>query len=125
VRTAASSLLTSLGYRVLEANDGPSALRLIDEEPGIDLVLSDVVMPGGMKGPDVGRHALERRPGIKLLYMSGYADDPNIREGAFEPYAELISKPFHSETLAAKVRSVLDTRKAPRRRSARRGKAGA
>jgi len=124
VRIAAASLLSSLGYRVLQASDGPSALQLIDEELGIDLMLSDVVMPGGLKGPDLARRALERRPEIKLLYMSGYADDPSFREGIFEPHAELISKPFQSETLAAKVRRTLDTRKAPRRRTSRRRKAG-
>jgi PAS domain S-box-containing protein len=120
VRLAAASLLSSLGYQVLQAGDGPSALKIIDERVDIDLMVSDIVMPGGMKGPEVARYALQRYPQIKLLYMSGYADDPTIREGVFDPDAELIGKPFHSEELAAKVRQVLDTRKAPRRRTARR-----
>jgi CheY-like chemotaxis protein len=120
VRTAAVSLLESLGYRVLQANDGPSALELVDEHLDIDLVLSDVVMPGGMKGPDLARHVLKRRPDVKLLYMSGYADDASFRDGTFDPYAELISKPFQSEELARKVREVLGTRKSPRRKTVRR-----
>ena len=115
VRIATVSLLASLGYRVLQASDGPSALELLDDHLDIDLLLSDIVMPGGMKGPDLARRALEQCPQIKLLYMSGYADDPNFREGSFEPYAESITKPFHSDQLAAKVREVLDTRKASRR----------
>jgi CheY-like chemotaxis protein len=122
VRATAVSLLESLGYRVLQANDGPSALKLVDEHLDIDLVLSDVVMPGGMKGPDLARHVLKRRPDVKLLYMSGYADDAGFRDGAFEPYAELISKPFQSEELARKLREVLGTRKSPRRKTVRRSK---
>ena len=122
VRATAVSLLESLGYRVLQANDGPSALELVDEHLDIDLVLSDVVMPGGMKGPDLARHVLKRRPDVKLLYMSGYADDASFRDGAFEPYAELISKPFQSEELARKVREVLGTHKPPRRKTVRRNK---
>jgi nitrogen-specific signal transduction histidine kinase/ActR/RegA family two-component response regulator len=122
VRTAAVSLLESLGYRVLQAHDGPSALKLVDEHLDIDLVLTDVVMPGGMKGPDLARHVLKRRPDVKLLYMSGYADDAGFRDGVFEPYAELIGKPFQSEELARQVRKVLETRKSPRRKTVRRNK---
>jgi PAS domain S-box-containing protein len=123
VRSAAAALLKSLGYRVLQACDGPSALQLIDEHSGIDLILSDIVMPGGMKGPDLARRALELRPQVKLLYMSGYADDPSIRDGVFEPYAEVVGKPFHSDRLATKVREALDTPKVPRRGKTRRSRA--
>ncbi len=123
LRSATASLLKSLGYRVLQAHDGPSALQQIDKHLAIDLMLSDIVMPGGMKGPDLARRALELRPRLKLLYMTGYADDPRFREGLVEPHGELISKPFHSEALAAKVRTVLDTRKAPRRSTTRRSRA--
>jgi PAS domain S-box-containing protein len=124
VRTATSSLLESLGYRVLQADDGRSALELADKHLEIDLVLSDVIMPGGMKGPDLARHLLKRRPNLKLLYMSGYADDANFRDGTFEPYAALITKPFRSEELARRVREVLGTRKFPRRKTLRRAKLG-
>jgi len=122
VRTATASLLESLGYRVLQADDGRAALELAEAHLEIDLVLTDVIMPGGMKGPDLARRLLERRPNLKLLYMSGYADDPNFRGGAFEPYAELIAKPFRSEELARRVREVLGTRKFPRRKTFRRAK---
>lgn len=120
VRTAATSLLESLGYCVLQAHDGPSALKVVEEHVEIDLLLTDVVMPGGMKGPDLAQRVLELRPHVKLVYMTGYADHAGFRDGAFEPFAEVIGKPFHSEDLASKVREVLDRRKLPRRKPARR-----
>jgi signal transduction histidine kinase len=108
VRTLIRRILKSHGYRVLEAVDGPAAIKQSEGESGrIHLLLTDVVMPG-MSGRVLAEHLKLVRPDMKILYMSGYTDDQVIMRGVIDsPYA-FIQKPFRSESLALKVRTVLD-----------------
>ncbi|MFQ5993688.1 MAG: PAS domain S-box protein [Acidiferrobacterales bacterium] len=108
VRQTAAALLEDLGYRVFEAQDGPTALGMLDTHPNIDLLFTDVIMPGGMKGPDLAREVRKRRPGMKVLYTSGYTDTAVVRNGQLE-FGTLLSKPFQKLELASKVREVLDS----------------
>ncbi len=108
VREIAIALLEDRGYRVLEAEDGPAALKLLDDHPDIDLLLTDVVMPGGMGGPALAREVLKRRPGIKVLYTSGYTENAIIHRGVLDEGVEIIGKPYQTDELARKVRRVLD-----------------
>ena len=108
VRSLVVKLLNDLGYAVLEAHDGPSARELWQSETRIDLLLSDVILPGGMAGPDIAAAALIHRPELKILYMSGYTDDAIVHHGRLDPDIELIQKPFVKTALARRVRLILD-----------------
>jgi PAS domain S-box-containing protein len=108
VRALARRVLSAHGYTVLEAGDGLEGLRLGLEHDGhIDLLLSDVVMPG-MGGPELARRVLASRPALPRLFMSGYTDDVQT-DGDLGEGSWFIAKPFAPEALARKVREVLDS----------------
>jgi CheY-like chemotaxis protein len=108
VRTYSVEVLRELGYRVVEAHDGPSALRLLERQARVDLLFSDVVLPGGMTGAQVAAKAKDLRPGLKVLFTTGYARNAIIHHGRLDKGVQLITKPFSSSDLAAKIRDVLD-----------------
>jgi CheY-like chemotaxis protein len=109
VRAVARGILKRQGYRIVEARNGGEALLLCEKHPGaIDLLLSDVVMPQ-MSGPELAQRLAAVRPTMKILCMSGYTDDAVVRHGALEAGIAFIQKPFTPETLARKVREVLDS----------------
>lgn len=97
--------LEDLGYRVLAAEHGPQALERMQETPDIDLLFSDIVMPGGISGTELARQARKQRPDLHVLLTSGYADDAI----ALEKGLPIIRKPYSSSALARKIREVLDT----------------
>ena len=108
VRTYSVETLRELGYRVLEAHDGPSALRLLERQPRVDLLFTDVVLPAGMTGAQVAAQARALRPNLKVLFTTGYARNAIIHHGRLDQGVQLITKPFSFSELAAKVRDVLD-----------------
>jgi two-component system cell cycle sensor histidine kinase/response regulator CckA len=111
VRTWVSRCLRGLGYRVVEASEAGEALRLIaEEERPIELVVSDMVMPG-MDGGQLRNRLVELRPGLPVLIMSGFAREELVRQGRLDAQAFLLPKPFGPEALASKVRELLDGRK--------------
>jgi signal transduction histidine kinase len=110
VRSSVVEILGELGYRVIEARDGLSALRQLDAYLETRLLLTDVGLPGGMNGRQLADEALRRRPGLKVLFASGYARNAIVHHGRLDPGVELIMKPFTYAELAAKVRRVLDAR---------------
>jgi signal transduction histidine kinase len=108
VREVTVAILRDLGYRVLAATDGPDALRVFGENGAkVDLLLVDVVLPGGMKGDEVVRRLAEVRPGFGTLYMSGYTEDPVVHHDCLDGSAQLIGKPFQRQQLARKVAETL------------------
>jgi len=107
VRDYTVGIVRELGYRVIEAKDGPSALRLFSERPDISLLLTDVVMPK-MSGSELAASARQRHPGLKVLYTSGYTRDAIMQDGKLEPGVHLLPKPFTYTMLANKLRDVLD-----------------
>jgi CheY-like chemotaxis protein len=108
VRGLACRILERQGYRVIPAQHGRDAMEIATKEAGqIDLVLTDVVMPG-MNGRGLVERLSGIRPAIKSLYMSGYTDDDIIRRGFIEPSKSFLQKPFTSEALLQTVRKVLD-----------------
>jgi len=108
VRKLILDVLTSRGYKVLEATRGEEALRLVRQHRGdIHLVLVDVVMPE-MSGPDVVRQITALRPKIRVLYMSGYTDEAIVHHGILESSVAFLQKPFLPDELARRVREVLD-----------------
>ncbi len=108
VRAFASEALRDLGYRVAEASSGKAALSILDSAHDLNLMLTDVVMPGEYNGRELADEALRRRPGLKVLYMTGYSRDAITWRGRLEPGIHLLAKPFSQEELAAKVRKRLD-----------------
>lgn len=108
VRSHSVSSLRELGYFVIEAQDGPSAMRLLERPTRIDLLFTDVVLPSGMTGAHVAQKARALRPEIKVLFTTGYARDAIIHHGRLDKGVQLITKPFSFTGLAAKVRDVLD-----------------
>jgi PAS domain S-box-containing protein len=114
VRKYAAAALRAYGYQVIQAANADEALLLCEREAErIDLVLTDVVMPN-LSGPELANRLEKRWPGIKVLFMSGYADDAVMHHGVLEEGTESIPKPFSPDQLAIKVREVMG---APKRRA--------
>jgi CheY-like chemotaxis protein len=107
VRSYSADILRDLGYRAIEAPDGPAALRLLDAESAIRLLFTDVGLPGGLDGRQLADEAKRRRPEIKVLFTTGYARNAIVHQGRLDPGVELIVKPFTASSLAAKIRQVL------------------
>ena len=108
VRAIARTILSRQGYTVLEAEGGITALHILTAHGGsIDLLLTDVIMPV-IGGQELARQVLAIRPGVRVLFASGYTDDVLIQQGVLQPGAEWIQKPFTRESLLQKVRAVLD-----------------
>lgn len=109
LREMAREYLESVGYTVLEAASGKEAFREAKEFAGhIDLLLTDVVMPE-MSGPELARAVVALRPGLKVIFTSGYTDDAIEREGVLDPAVTFIQKPYRPKALACKIREVLDS----------------
>jgi len=107
VRLMAHDMLTAAGYRVLNAENGPSALECLKYRNDIELLFTDVIMPGGMNGPQLVQKALEIRPGLKVLYTSGYTENAIIDQGQLNPGVQLLNKPYRQADLLEKIRLVL------------------
>jgi PAS domain S-box-containing protein len=104
------AVLNNLGYRVLKARDAASAFTVIESGIRVDLLFTDVVMPGPMKSPELARKARERQPDIAVIFTSGYTDNAIVHGGRLDPGVELLSKPYTLDSLARKVRQVLSSR---------------
>ena len=101
-------MLSDLGYSVLTAANPAAALDFIDRGHNVDLLFTDIVMPGGMNGRQLADEVVRRRPGLKVLFTTGYTRNAIVHHGRLDPGVQLISKPFSFEQLGTKVRSLLD-----------------
>ena len=107
VRSTVVDLFSDLGYRVLKARDALSALTIVESGVPIDLVFTDVVMPGPLRSPDLARQARIRLPRVAVLFTSGYTENAIVHGGRLDQGIALLSKPYTREALARKVRQVL------------------
>ncbi len=107
VRRTVVETLEGLGYNVLRAADAGAALAIIDSGAHVDLLFTDVVMPGPLKAPELVRAATARRPGLKVLFTSGYTENAIMHRGRLDDGVELLSKPYAREDLARKLRFLL------------------
>jgi CheY-like chemotaxis protein len=105
VRATVVELLTDLGYKVLRATDAQTGLAVIDSGVPIDLLFTDVVMPGPLRSPELARKAKERLPHIAVLFTSGYTDNAIVRNGMLGESASFLQKPFTPAELLRKVRA--------------------
>ncbi len=108
VRMLILEVLEEAGYACLEADDGPAGLAILEAQPHIDLLITDVGLPGGMNGRQVADAARTANPDLKVLFVTGYAENAAVREGRLEPGMEVITKPFALAALAAKVREMIE-----------------
>jgi signal transduction histidine kinase len=109
VRAYSVEVLRELGYEVIEAADGPAALDLLrNTATRVDLLFTDVVLPGGMSGADLAREAARIRPELKTLFTTGYARNAIVHHGRLDAGVQLITKPFSYADLAARIRDILD-----------------
>lgn len=111
VRETVVSMLTDLGYRVLKAKDASAALIIIESGVPIDLLFTDVVMPGPLKSAEMARQARERMPELAVLFTSGYTENSIVHGGKLDIGVELLSKPYSREAMARKIRHVLNNAK--------------
>jgi len=107
VREFAKLQLTSLGYVVLDAANGLDALEILNRNKDVNLLFTDIVMPGGLNGRELARRACEINPGLKVLYCSGYAEQATLRRGLLEKDMQLLNKPYSRLGLATRIRGVL------------------
>ena len=99
--------IQSLGYTTLEASNASEALRIVDDAVEIDLLFTDVIMPGAMNGRQLVEEALRRRPGLKTLYTSGYTENAIVHHGRLDTGVLLLAKPYRKSELARMIRLAL------------------
>jgi signal transduction histidine kinase/CheY-like chemotaxis protein len=107
VRQYAKSALEELGYKVLVSHDGAGALRIVNNGTHIDLLFTDIVLPGGMNGRQLSNEVLKTRPGLAVLFTTGYTPNAIIHHGRLDPDVQLLSKPYTRDDLSRKIRRVL------------------
>lgn len=100
--------LADLGYHVTGATNGAKAIEILKSDAKIDLLFTDVVMPGGMNGRQLSEAAAKLRPGLKVLFTSGYTENAIVHQGRLDRGVQLLSKPYRREELTAKIRKVMD-----------------
>jgi len=112
VRAHTCNIIAELGYSVLQAPDGKTALALLEQNPQIQLLFTDVGLPGGINGRELAENARKKRKDLKILFTTGYARNAIVHEGRLDPGVSLITKPFAFAALSEKLRDLLDSRAA-------------
>jgi PAS domain S-box-containing protein len=113
VRATVTEMLSDLGYNVLTAKDAASALPILESGAKIDLLFTDVVMPGPLRSPELARKAKDRMPSLAILFTSGYTENAIVHGGRLDAGVNLLTKPYSRQLLASRVRRALDQRLAP------------
>ncbi len=108
VRMVAVEILEELGYDVLEAGDGPTAVKVFESRPDIELLVTDVGLPNGMNGRQLADAVRTTRPDLKVLFITGYAENAVLNHGHLEPGMQVMTKPFASDALGHRVRELID-----------------
>ena len=107
VRMLIGDVLRDLGYELIEAADGAEALHVLQSKRSIDLLVSDVGLPGGMNGRQLADAARAQRPQLKVLFITGHAENTLLGNGVLDPDMQVLAKPFALDALAAKVRAMM------------------
>ena len=109
VRMLVTDVLGDLGYQALEAEDGASGLKILQSHARVDLLITDVGLPNGMNGRQVADAARVLRPGLKVLFITGYAENAAVGNGHLDPGMAVLTKPFAMDDLAAKIRTLIES----------------
>jgi CheY-like chemotaxis protein len=115
VRDYATRVLEELGYHVIGTADAREALELLAKHPEIDLLFTDVVLPGAVTGRVLADKAKAMRPGLPVLFTTGYTRNAIVHQGRLDPDVHLLNKPYTQQELARKVRELLDAAQLPQR----------
>ncbi len=107
VRLLIKDVLEELGYASLEAEDGPAGLKILQSGQRLDLLVTDVGLPGGMNGRQLAEAALLTRPALKILFITGYAESTVLGAGNLKPGMHIVTKPFALETLARRIKDII------------------
>ncbi len=107
VRMLVADVLEEFGYHAIEAADGSSGLRIMQSDARIDLLVTDVGLPGGMNGRQMADAGRVTRPALKVLFITGYAENAVISHGHLEPGMHLLTKPFTMEMLGSRIRDLI------------------
>jgi CheY-like chemotaxis protein len=107
IRMLVAEVLQELGYAAIEAADGAAALRVLRSGSRIDLLITDVGLPGGMNGRQVADAGRQARPGLNVLFITGYAENAAIGNGHLEPGMHVLTKPFAMEVLATRIKAII------------------
>jgi PAS domain S-box-containing protein len=110
VRMLVTEVLQDLGYVAIEAGDGPAGLKIVQSGQRIDLLITDVGLPGGMNGRQVADAARALRPALKVLFITGYAENAVVGNGHLDPGMHIMTKPFTLDALASRIRSLIEQR---------------
>ena len=110
VRMLVTEVLEELGYAAIEAADGASGLKVLQSDVRIDLLITDVGLPGGMNGRQMADAARADRPELKVLFITGYAENAAIGNGHLEPGMHVLTKPFAMDTLASRIEFLIVSR---------------
>jgi CheY-like chemotaxis protein len=102
-----TEILEELGYGALEAADGPSGMKILNSDARIDLLITDVGLPNGMNGRQLADAAREVRAGLKVLFVTGYAENALLNHGHLTHGMQVVTKPFTMDALATRIRSLL------------------
>jgi len=108
IRMLLADVLNGQGYTVIEAEEGATALRILQSDARVDLLITDVGLPGGMNGRQLADAARMTRPDLKVLFITGYAENAIIGNAQLAPGMQLLTKPFVIEDLAGRIRSMID-----------------
>jgi signal transduction histidine kinase len=109
VRTLISEVLQDAGYKTIEADDGPAGMNVLQSGARVDLLITDVGLPGGMNGRQVADAGRVLRPDLKVLFVTGYAENAVVRNGRLEDGMQILTKPFSVGVLGSKVRTLIDS----------------
>jgi CheY-like chemotaxis protein len=101
-----AEVLADLGYNAMEAVDGPTAMEILQSDLSIDLLMTDVGLPNGMNGRQIADAARSIRPGLKVMFITGYAENAAIGHGHLEPGMTVITKPFAMDVLAVRIKEM-------------------
>ena len=110
VRMLVAEVLGELGYAAIEAADAAAGLALLQAEGRIDLLVTDVGLPGGMNGRQLADAARATRPGLKVLFITGYAENAAVGNGHLEPGMHVLTKPFSMEVLVSRIKAIITDR---------------
>jgi DNA-binding response OmpR family regulator len=107
IRMLVTEVLQELGYTAIEAEDGKSGLKILQSPRRVDLLITDVGLPGGLNGRQLADQAATTRPELKVLFITGYAENAVVGNGHLRPGMHVMTKPFAMDALAARIRGIL------------------
>ena len=109
IRVLIADVLSEAGYTTIECADGPTGLRVLQSDAKIDLLITDVGLPGGMNGRQIADAGRALRPGLKVFFITGYPENAVVGNGHLDPGMQILTKPFAMDSLARRIREIIES----------------